>query len=83
MRMNDLCTLIPNMVPLGVCGCLAPSVLVTHRGPVQSQSEFAPGREVALQRCYSRLSSPPTLVALQPHQKLLYFQLIQAWHDLD
>lgn len=45
MRMNDLCTLIPNMVPLCICGCLAPSVLVTYRGLVQSQSEFTPGRE--------------------------------------
>lgn len=76
MRMNDLCTLIPNMVPLCICGCLAPSVLVTYRGLVQSQSEFTPGREVALQQCYSGLSSPPTPVALQPHQKPLYFQLI-------
>lgn len=82
MRMNDLYTLIPNMVPLCISGCLAPSVLVT-KDLFKVRVSSPPGREVALQWCFSDLSSPPTPVALQPHQKPLYSQLIQAQHDLD
>ena len=79
--MNDLCALIPSMAPLRVCDCMAPCILVTHGGPVQTPSESALGTEVALEWHCSALSSPP--VALQPHQNPLYFQLAQAQHDLD
>lgn len=84
MRMDGLCTLVPNMVPSLSEHAWLPMSQAIHRGAVQIQSEFTPGKEGAPQQRCSPCPHSSFLELFTPMKnQCIFSSLAQARPDVD